>query len=173
MVDLDELERLEREATPGPWEWYGISLKAGRVEVLGPGESDSFGYGTIDVADADQDLIAAARNALPELIAELRTLRARVDEMERDLDACRVDLVEAQHTVGEGWFAGGATLAEAIERKCRMLESDAAKSAAELERYRVDNEMACENTPWPGCECPGCMTARERAVAAAKGGSDG
>lgn len=25
------------------------------------------------------------------------------------------------------------------------------------------NEMACENTPTPGCECPGCCTARERA----------
>lgn len=25
------------------------------------------------------------------------------------------------------------------------------------------NEMACENTPTTGCECPGCCTARERA----------
>lgn len=34
---------------------------------------------------------------------------------------------------------------------------------AELARANRDNEMACENTPWPGCECPGCETARERA----------
>lgn len=34
---------------------------------------------------------------------------------------------------------------------------------AEVERLRWGNEMACENTPNPGCHCPGCETARERA----------
>ena len=29
--------------------------------------------------------------------------------------------------------------------------------------FEWSNEMACENTPTPGCECPGCCTARERA----------
>lgn len=40
-----------------------------------------------------------------------------------DLDKLRVELLEAQHAVGEGWFAGGCTLAEAIERKTRALEA--------------------------------------------------
>lgn len=84
MVDLDELERLEREATPGPWEWNGIAIEAGRTDVLAPGESNSFGYGTIHIAEEDQNLIAALRNAAPSLFAELRTLRARVAELERD-----------------------------------------------------------------------------------------
>lgn len=76
------------------------------------------------------------------LIAELRTLRARVAELERDLDACRVELLEARHTVGEGWFAGGVTLAEAIERKCRSLEG-LGKDEAEPEPKSVE-----EPTEW-------------------------
>ena len=57
-------------------------------------------------------------------VREIERLRARVAEIERDLDSCRVELLEARHTVGEGWFAGGVTLAEAIERKCRALEDE-------------------------------------------------
>lgn len=34
----------------------------------------------------------------------------------------------------------------------------------EVERLRWGNDMACENTPTAGCECPGCETARDRAV---------
>lgn len=34
----------------------------------------------------------------------------------------------------------------------------------EVEELRWGNEMACENTPNPACECPGCETARERAT---------
>lgn len=34
---------------------------------------------------------------------------------------------------------------------------------AEVARLRWGNEMACENTPTRGCECPGCGLARERA----------
>lgn len=87
-----------------------------------------------------------------------------------DLEALVREVESARAAVGEAWFADGVTLAEAIARKCRALEEDAAKAAAELEHFRWDNEMACENTPWPGCDCPGCGTARERAEAAQKGG---
>lgn len=34
----------------------------------------------------------------------------------------------------------------------------------EVARLRWGEEMACENTPNPACECPGCETARERAT---------
>ena len=212
-------------------------------------------------------------------LAYVAEMRARVAELERDLDACRAELLEARHAVGEEWFADGATLAEGVARKCRMLEGDAehwrraaearslraedgdhalhrfaALAAAknegrsaitltvwsdgtvdaeqyatldgeldewgtlyqerraswgsrpigeldalvddlesgdwytvehrapqgfwgeiavlrdEVERLRDDIEMACENSPWPGCECPGCETARERAEAELNGG---
>jgi hypothetical protein len=83
--ELDELERLEREATPGPW----VSLIEGRDHLAGddfiqaPGDRDPDIYVSIRVNDsfhpaaaADQDFIAAARNAMPGLIAEIRRLRA-------------------------------------------------------------------------------------------------
>ena len=87
MVDLDKLERLEREATPGPWEWNGIAIEAGRTDVLAPGESNSFGYGTIHIAEEDQNLIAALRNAAPALFAELRAARGRIAELEEHISA--------------------------------------------------------------------------------------
>lgn len=37
------------------------------------------------------------------------------------------------------------------------------EARAEVARLRWGNEMACENTPTKGCECPGCGLARERA----------
>lgn len=118
MIDLDELERLEREATPGPWEWNGIAIEAGRTDVLAPGESNSFGYGTIHIAEEDQDLIAALRNAAPTLIAELRVARKRIAEIEEENEQLR-------------WVV----------------------------------RASCVRTPTPGCDCPGCETARERAEA--------
>ena len=82
---LDELERLERGATPGPW----ISMIEGRDHHAGddfiqaPGDRDPDIYVSIRVDDsfhpaaaADQVFIAAARNAIPGLIAEIRQLRA-------------------------------------------------------------------------------------------------
>ena len=96
MVDLDQLEKAHTDAAWSNFEERGDLSK--------------------DIADL--------LDAVPGLIAELRALRARVAELERDLDACRVELLEARHTVGEAWFAGGVSLAEAIERKCRALEDE-------------------------------------------------
>lgn len=54
---------------------------------------------------------------------------------------------------GEGTWS---VFAEKVVR-----ERDEAR--AEVARLRWGNEMACENTPTRGCECPGCGLARERA----------
>jgi hypothetical protein len=58
-------------------------------------------------------------------------------------------------------------------RSCQSTEDWRAKYVeAERERVRLQirvgrlewlAEAGCENTPTKGCECPGCMTARERA----------
>lgn len=68
-LDLEELERLEREATPGPWRRDADypQLVAGMASVPG---------GVPYFAPADAALIVAARNQLPALLAELRALRA-------------------------------------------------------------------------------------------------
>lgn len=79
---LDELRALERAATPGPWKaetWYGEV--DGEFAAVGPhhqpqpvGEDgdyeDDGPTGTVAMrAEADAALIAAARNALPHLLA--------------------------------------------------------------------------------------------------------
>lgn len=125
------------------------------------------------VAEMEKNATRFVLKERDQLRCRAEAAEARMAEMERALDVCRAELDAARAAVGEAWFTGGVTLAEAIERKCRALEIDAAKSAAEVERFRRDNEMACENTPWPECDCPGCETARERAEAVLKGGSDG
>lgn len=90
---LSELEKLERDATPGPW----VSSVEGRDHLAGdnaiftaddPRQVDPDVYVSIRVAGgdwhpisvADQDFIAAARNAIPTLIAELRRLRGETGE---------------------------------------------------------------------------------------------
>lgn len=74
---LDELRRLEQEATPGPWtavecedEAAGVCFWLLRFR-LGGRWSDF-----MDKPDAD--FIAAARSAIPELIAEVERLRGLI-----------------------------------------------------------------------------------------------
>jgi hypothetical protein len=75
-TDLDELERLAAAATPGPWEAIrpriNIRIMAGDRYVL---ESGPCGVRT----EEDGQFIAAARAAVPALIAEVRRLRAQVE----------------------------------------------------------------------------------------------
>lgn len=79
-VDLDELERLAKEASPLPWTvQYGYGGDAAMI-VAGPGD-------TLDIAamldhdkgvngDANADLIVGAVNAVPSLVARVRELEA-------------------------------------------------------------------------------------------------
>jgi hypothetical protein len=82
--ELAELERLERAATPGPWRsWVeGRDHLAGDHVIQRSAGTDPDIYVEIRVAGAchpasvaDQDFIAAARNAIPSLIEEVRRLR--------------------------------------------------------------------------------------------------
>ena len=79
----DELERLMREATPGPWKLDGdkaspdISGPAGWAVALGECSQNCGYIHWNNLADAD--LIVAAVNALPELLAE-RAENARLRE---------------------------------------------------------------------------------------------
>jgi len=60
--------------------------------------------------------------------------------------------------------------ANKLQRFLNMAATERDEARAEVERLRErvtllewNNEAGCENTPTRGCECPGCMTARERA----------
>lgn len=68
-VDLDGLSRLHAAATPGPWENDGTDGLVGAAAVNGSCIAEHW-----TVADAA--LSAAMCNALPDLLRELRALRA-------------------------------------------------------------------------------------------------
>lgn len=80
---LAELERLEQAAMPGPWTWCGADLYPDAGV-----EDERFAHQRLQRHDGvritvlergfviDLLLIVAARNALPELLAEVRRLQA-------------------------------------------------------------------------------------------------
>ena len=98
--ELDELERLDREATAGPWSVAGFDSERSLVGVNGPsGYCPEIGpiHGQLTIHGNDQDgiLIAEVRNALPALIAAARRaieleatcthLMRQVEELDRTL----------------------------------------------------------------------------------------
>ena len=84
---IDELERLAAQATPGPW--YTLSEMCEGVGcdtiISKQGEICDF-VGNMHNPYGDRSYIVAARNAVPELIAENRALQERVRELERQRD---------------------------------------------------------------------------------------
>lgn len=91
--ELARLEELASKATPGPWEWVAGSDALHATTV--PHEWHEDETAKIIVTDshvypphgADAAFIAAAREAVPALLAEVRRLRAEKAEREaRDAD---------------------------------------------------------------------------------------
>jgi len=72
MIDLDDLEKLEKAATPGPWTGVQCADGYGLVRVGEELHGNSLGY---EIDGHDANLIIAMRNALPEMIKELRRCR--------------------------------------------------------------------------------------------------
>lgn len=69
-AELDDLQRLCEAAPPGPW------LAHPGTGVIGWGDpSNPVEWFPLDDADADE-LMARSRTALPQLVAEVRRLRA-------------------------------------------------------------------------------------------------
>lgn len=82
-LDLDALEKLAAQATPGPWE---AIITPGWDEFLHTIRGDD-GVFLFDLHNArngaaNAAYIVAACNAVPELIAENRALRAKVQMMD-------------------------------------------------------------------------------------------
>jgi len=79
---LDELERLCAAATPGPW-----FMQDGDVWCCPSGEEQQeYIVGLVRVLDfVDGAFVAAARDALPKLIAKVRELQAELDIADKRL----------------------------------------------------------------------------------------
>lgn len=83
MIDLDELERLEREATPGDWYWSKDDDYRAHYLISSPRLETVLECDHCNEPDtADKNFIVALRNAAPALIAELRAARERIAELE-------------------------------------------------------------------------------------------
>lgn len=114
--DLAELDRLDREATPAPWEWHTSNSwrRIGRANgrdggVLCPVVA-SDGHPDLSIREEDMRILAAARNALPSLLraaARLSTLRellglpsdGQPDDVEGAVVALLVELGEVRASV--------------------------------------------------------------------------
>jgi hypothetical protein len=88
-VDLDRIEALLSKATPGPWGYQRHATiyredDTGRavqlvIETCSPDGGDT--EPCFQGKDDDVELLLAARNAAPAMVAELRALRAAVAAM--------------------------------------------------------------------------------------------
>lgn len=84
--ELDRLQKLCDGATAGPWEADGPGTNTyDRVTSCVPEHTTEVAYDILH--DGDALFIAAARTALPELIAEVRRLQERCAAAERDRKA--------------------------------------------------------------------------------------
>jgi hypothetical protein len=71
MADLDELDRLEKVATGGPW-WQDDQTGAWRCDEH---HAEPNWVGDADLNGSDEALVLALRNAAPELIRDARFAR--------------------------------------------------------------------------------------------------
>lgn len=101
-IDLDELERLEREATPGPWvddaddrpgQIRDVLLAYAKQHRVATAWGSAY---TATNATEDASLIAAARNALPALIRIARAAKACVTNIGPQEDAALTRLDQMQ-----------------------------------------------------------------------------
>ncbi len=88
--ELDKLDALAQAATRGPWRvWMSMDNTidvCADLEALVPPLLGMYGRGGTRPTDGerrDADFIAASREAVPALVAEVRRLRRQVDEMAR------------------------------------------------------------------------------------------
>lgn len=78
MIDIEKLRELEKKATPAPW---AVDTTAGKTDGISWEIEQLKSTGKDIETVSDIVFIAEMRNALPDLLAELETLRAIVQEL--------------------------------------------------------------------------------------------
>lgn len=93
---LEELEHLAKAATPGPWSCKSVPGLGGgrhnRPHIFADGVCLPVASLSVIKGEEDAAFIVAARNAVPELVAENRALQERVRELERQRDYLAFEL---------------------------------------------------------------------------------
>ena len=121
-IDLDEVDRVCAGATPGPWgteackcgyfaphHIYVVADGGG----LGIAIASAWEYGSYHTAkrhqecasSADATFIARSRTLVPELSAELRIARARIAELEAEVERLRAK--PCPHDLATAFLKGG------------------------------------------------------------------
>lgn len=85
MIDLEGLERLAKEATPGPWKMVDARAFPEDEDFEISNSQYCICYGT---SEADASYITAVCNAVPELIQRIRKLEAEADLLADRLACC-------------------------------------------------------------------------------------
>lgn len=90
MIDLDELERLEKEATPGPWrQQRDLSPDGDNWPLIFSDAPDMLRMACVRTYhDVNANYLVGMRNALPALIRELRAARECVAKLRSGGDDC-------------------------------------------------------------------------------------
>lgn len=138
-LDLDALDALASAATEGPWRQEYAFNNAGCPTAFFyiPGHN---GEARVEMLADDAAFIAAAREAVPALVAEVRRLRAmayhRKDQLRMhqciDSDECRkLEQKNQCHHCGGSFFAP-------IPRGVRQLEAACAAARHDAEVARLD-----------------------------------
>lgn len=114
---LDQIDRLDQEATKGPWEKLGSTVESnGTYEDVITTEVDCSSYcyggrGGGVLKDKDAEFIALARTALPQLAKALQTVLTKCASMERGVGY----RVSGKHDTWDSYHEGMSDMAGYIE----------------------------------------------------------
>lgn len=147
MVDLDlnELERLEKAATPGPWAWnsYGSVCTVNEPCYAVCALPRRHGDEATKQGASDARFIEAVRNALPELLRRLRA--AEVDRIAHERAAHEADLRTQAAVRAEN--AAQARIAELEAHLQSIIEAYDANSGAEPSVSVLDRAIDAARRP--------------------------
>ncbi len=178
-LDLDAIQALSDAATPGPWctdSWeiyQGTEYEPGLSMWIG---ETCRGTSSLEQDRADAAFVAAARTAMPALVAEIHRLRAELATALRPDTPrlCECGHSNHAHTVPapHSCFAYGKTCPcpayrqlphdEAVAQLLRNQQAAAERAAAEETHVVADDSDDPEHVD----DCPGCEPAARPAPAA-------
>lgn len=127
--DIEKLERLLAEATPGPW--HDCPTTDGIPHIAswkGEAIADFYLYGAPG-GGFNLPLVVALRNLAPSLIADWKQMRGEIERLTKERDeayeeAAQVCIVEANaDTSGDDWGDGFNTGCLACARDIRDLKA--------------------------------------------------
>lgn len=144
MIGKKELERLCETATPGPWRSRESQLHGTNVDGVGEiavpvswcstattvGVDGSYSISASE-AESNAAFIAAARTAIPELLAENAALQADLEQVCRYLDCTPDNLLDAASKVHRA-----AEDCERLERENKALQARVQELERDAVRYR-------------------------------------